>query len=388
MDTAQYIQQCAQEDQAGLDEYIASRPAESSTAADQLDYDYLPRSPRSLPPQTFHVSTNLVCGCVTPGCAKTHNLNRCSVCKVVQYCSREHQAADRRSHRSVCGKIKKAQANLEYEEEDLRQEEGDGIFGEGGRGHFWRTHETRDYMRARYTLVEALLKINAFQAVSAALDHLLDMLELCRSDNLGARDVIPGLYIRLGRDQEAYDFCKWWATTGQENDYDWDSTGLPYLDVKNADVFEEVGAFVGAWPSLAHNVAITLLKVRLMMDLQSLQQARLDAGPHVPQEILDTIQQHTASSIITGRSEIVNRVDQTPHIMQLQKQVKELHAAVHKANPYFWPALLKPGDNLKARPTSYGFGDMSHMQLVLQYTYNAWAETPGAISAIGELLKA
>jgi hypothetical protein len=268
----------------------------------------------------------------------------------------------------------------------LRREEGDEIFEED-RGHFWGLLETRDYMRARYALVQALLKVNTAQAVTSALDHLLDMLQLCPGDNMGVKDVVPGLYLRLGRDQEAYDFCKWWALTGQDHDYDFGDTNLPYLDIKDSDVFEEVKLFTDNYTSLSHVVAIALVKIRLMIDLQSLQQAKEEAGPRVPREILDNIRQHTVGSVIASNSKILEREDQTPHIAELRKQVTKLFNAVQGANPHFWPALLEPGENLKARPTSYGRGDESEMQLVLQYTYNAWAETPNAIGIIESLYR-
>ena len=53
-------------------------------------------------------------------------------------------------------------------------------------------------MRARMDLVTALLKINTRDAVSASLEHLLDMLRLCRGDNLGVRDIVPGVGIHYG----------------------------------------------------------------------------------------------------------------------------------------------------------------------------------------------
>jgi hypothetical protein len=320
-----------------------------------------------------------------PGCKKTVGLSRCAACKAVLYCGRDHQAAHRPAHRSTCSKIKKAHANLAREERTLKREEGDGIFEEE-RGHFWGLHETRSYMRARFTLVEALLKLNTASAVTAALDHLLDMLQLCRPDNMGVRDVVPALFLRLGRDQECYDFVKWWATTGQDSKYDWYDTDNPYLDVKNANVFEAVDFIAHEYSSLSYLVAITLLKLRLMIDLQSLQRARREAGPHVPQEILDSIQQHSISSIITSNPEILERVDHAPHIAKLGEQVKNLFTVIKQANKHFWPAMIKPGDNLKARPQLYGYGDQGQMQLTLQYNYNAWSETPGAIGAVEVLL--
>jgi hypothetical protein len=338
------------------------------------------------PPQTFNISTNLIRGCAAQSCHKTKDLSRCSACKVVQYCGRDHQSADRAAHRSTCSKVKKATANLEKEERALKREEGDEIFVEE-RGHFWGIHETRSYMRARFTLVEALLKINTALAVSSALDHLLDMLGLCRGDNMGVRDVVPHLYLRLGRDQEAYDFCMWWATTGQEGDYDWGNTDLPYLDTKGADVFGDITPFAHKYHALSHTVAISLLKIRLLIDLQALQRAKEEAGPHVPREILDGIQQYSVSSVVTSTSSIIEREDQTPHIAKLRTQIEGLYAAVKNANPHFWPALIRPGEHLKARPNFYTPGGPEAMQLTLQYSYNAWAETPGAIGVIRELSK-
>jgi hypothetical protein len=189
----------------------------------------------------------------------------------------------------VCSKVKKAQANLDKEDRALRRSEGDAVF-EGGWGELWGLRESREYMRARVALVEALLKANTAQAVTSSLDHLLDMLQLCRIDPMGARDVVPALYIRLGRDQEAYDFCKWWAIAGHDSKHDWGDVNAPYLDTNAADVFEGVELFTGSRFYLPHVVAVTLLKLRLLIDLESLQRAKEIAGPHVPREILDTIQ--------------------------------------------------------------------------------------------------
>lgn len=156
-------------------------------------------------------------------------------------------------------------------------------------GHFWGIMETRGYMRARYALVEALLKIKTYAAAEAVHGHLMDMLRLCRGDNMGVRDLVPALDLRLGRDQECYDFCKWWATTDQKGDYDWGNMDNPYLDVKNADVFEPpLESFVSKYGSLSYSVAITLLKIRLLMDLRALQNSSMIRSK-VPQEILDSV---------------------------------------------------------------------------------------------------
>ena len=163
-------------------------------------------------------------------------------CKVLHYCNREHQVAHREAHKGECNDIKKSRQHLEREETRLRSLPSDwmtpsNLFEEHA-GHFWGILETRPYMRARYGLVETLLKVKTYAAVEAAHGHVTDILRLCRSDNMGVRDVLPALELRLGNDQQCYDFCKWWATTGQEGDYDWGNMDNPYLNVKDADVLE------------------------------------------------------------------------------------------------------------------------------------------------------
>jgi hypothetical protein len=286
----------------------------------------------------------------------------------------------------VCSKIKKAQTNLDKQERALRHVQGESVL-EGGWGLFRETHASRKYMRARYTLVEGLLKINTAQAVISSLEHLLDMLRLNPPDTLGARDVVPALYLRLGRDQDAYDFCHWWATTGHAPSYDWASDQTSYLATKNADIFVEVDTFTGNTFRLSHVIAITLLKLRLIIDLQCLQRARTLAGPHVPRELLEIIQQHSTTSAITNNNKITDHEDHMPQITTLREQVETLFMSVHEANRHFWLALVEPGENLEARPTAYEHGDERQMQLVLQHSYNAWSETPGAIDVIRELLK-
>lgn len=224
-------------------------------------------------------------------CNSQDHLLRCAGCKVMQYCSKEHQISHREAHKRLCTRAKKARAHLDEEEQKLLDERGNDFDMpaypfQNEVGHFWGIWGTRDYMRARYGFVEAILKINTFDAVQASNDHLRDLLRLCRGDNMGVRYHIPSLLLRLHRDQDCYDFLKWWFTTGQEGDYDWGDTSLPYLDVVNADVFEPVDLFCDKYSSLSHTTAITLLKIRLLLDLQDLQNIT-SISSKIPQELVD-----------------------------------------------------------------------------------------------------
>ena len=315
----------------------------------------------------------------------------CKACRVVHYCSKDHQVAHRDDHKHACNAIKKRQKALHREETKLRAHPGDfmtppNLFEESV-GHFWGILETRGYMRARYALVEALLKIKTYTAVAAAQRHIMDILRLCRSDNMGVRDLLPAMDLRLGKDQECYDICKWYATTGQESDYDWGNMDNPFLDVKNADVFEPpLQGFLSKY-DLAHPVAITLLKIRLLLDARELQKSSMLSNK-VPQEILDSVRDQLVSgSVIAENKTIMNNKDQSLLIEMLELQVHDLYTAVNKSNKYFWPALLKPEKHLAARPEAYSHGSPQHMQITLQHSFDAWMETPGAIDVIRELVK-
>lgn len=227
------------------------------------------------------------------------------------------------------------------------------------------------------------MKVRTRPAVQSAFDHIMDMLRLCRGDNMGVRDIAPALFLRLGKDQECYDFLKWWATTANEDNYDWGNMDLGYLDIRDADAFEEPDIYIQRFHSLNHAVAVTLIKIRLLQDLRSLQASTLLAGKaSFPQEILDNIRESLVSSIVASSKEIMESNDQGPAIKRLESQIEKLYKGVQKLNKHFWPALIRPGNNLSARPDLLSEGTPQEMQLVLQYSYDSWVETPGAIDLI------
>lgn len=46
-------------------------------------------------------------------------------------------------------------------------------------------------MSVRFDLMSAILNVRTGEAVQAALDHALDMTRLCRGDNQGVRSYVP-----------------------------------------------------------------------------------------------------------------------------------------------------------------------------------------------------
>lgn len=164
--------------------------------------------------------------------------------------------------------------------------------------------------------------------------------------------------------------------------------------MKDADVFEPVDVFelvrnwgaqnrnVPSFSDLSHVVAVTLVKIRMLLTLQAIgipTQASRPSGTH------KSASSTYLSPIVVGNPTITHVQNQKANIEKLQKQIKKLYNAVNRINTHFWPGLLQPGGNLTATPYSFGMGDKGEMQNKLQECYNAWVETPGSIEFIRKL---
>ncbi|WEW61911.1 hypothetical protein PRK78_007411 [Emydomyces testavorans] len=331
-------------------------------------------------------STVLPSGCGV--CGKKKDLLRCSGCKVMPYCGREHQAAHYPSHKSACNAIKKHRRRMEEEEQLLRNHPDDIFIPPGDPfvtsvGNFWGIYPTRDYMRARFALADTMRRVKNVESVQAQLDHFMDMLRLCRGDNMGLRALVPALMLRLNKDQECYDFLKWWNVTAADSDYDWEDMSGPYLDCQNADVFEPIDGFCRKYVELSHTVALLLLKIKSLFDLLRLEQSSSALRPKVPQEILDLVLLFVPQSpAVAAHHEIIHGETRQALIEKLKTQINELYTHIDRANIHFWPAFMTPEKHLDALPASFSLGSVEEMQLVLKWNYDAWIETHGAIEFI------
>ncbi|KAI0199096.1 hypothetical protein F4808DRAFT_433337 [Astrocystis sublimbata] len=311
----------------------------------------------------------------------------CSGCKVVRYCGADHQKEHRPKHKKQCTSIIKSQANLEREEAALRARPGDfftpGNVFENGVGRFWGLIDTRDYMRARFAAADALLQINTVSAVEKALAHFKDMLRLCRSDNMGVRDVIPALLLRLGREQECYDFLKWWAVVDDKNHYngryDWGDVSLPYLDIRGANAFEAVYASASRL-SLSQLAILTLLKLQLYLDIEPYDMEYMDfcvSWPPPPTELTRPI-----GEIVQKKVETIDSSD-VPDISEAIKgQYQKLFKMVHKMNPHFWEALVDASEDTQSLPSEYSPGSVEEAIWAVHQCKRAWEESYDAIVMI------
>jgi len=309
-----------------------------------------------------------------PSPAKGSQLLRCTGCLAVRYCSREHQVAHRGQHKSACNRIKKARAKLAQEEDAVRNATPDFMTPanafETDVGRFWGIWSTRSYMRARFALAgENLLQLGTLDGVQEALNHLRDMLVLCRSDNMGLRDIVPAVMLRLDLDQECYDFIKWWATCDPDGDYDWGDTSLPYLNLHGADVFEHTDFLISKFSALNHIIAVMLLKLKLLVDILNLKRTRKLLSRRLPTELRDQIELYVVRSPLSAKFQREDSESLFKIEMKLLDQIRELGAAVVKANSNFMFELFEPDEALTYRPESYSMGSWEEMALAMQYSY-------------------
>ena len=150
---------------------------------------------------------------------------------------------------------------------------------------------------------------------------------------------------------------------------------LPYLDIKNADVFEPVDYMCHRFLDPNLSIALTLIKIKLLLDFKSIQ---------------DTSSRNrtTLSSITANDKDTTTGRNIQKTIKMLEDHVGALYRQVNTEIKYFWPALVNPGNNLTVLPDLYSPGSKEHMQLLLRYNYSAWKQIPGAVDYIKHLATA
>lgn len=183
--------------------------------------------------------------------------------------------------------------------------------------------------------------------------------------------MVPALQLRLGLEQECYDTQKWWATTGSTKGYDWFNMEQPHMDIRGADVLEDMELFVKD-DDTSNLVPLTLLKLRLRLELEQLQ-AHGDAdGSSDP---YDRPIGSTAREIWSrDKASVQSAID------TLKRHYTVLFERVHEVNERFWSLMLWEAEET-LRPM-YTYGSPEEATLVLDRNQRAFEETKDAIPLI------
>ncbi|KAM7212955.1 hypothetical protein V8F06_011659 [Rhypophila decipiens] len=319
-------------------------------------------------------------------CKTTEGLLRCAGCNTYFYCSREHQAQDRPTHKGTCKAIKDAKKQADDIEGKLRAKNEFEI----NTGNFWRNIPQRLYLKARFIHAETLIRSWRRQGIEDALTIYLAMLQHDRADHQGCRHLIPALYIRLGRDQECYDFLKWWATTVRDEELLSDMT-RPYLDTKNADA-TSLEDLVKLWiepeteymNSLFLVAPLLLLKIRLLRAVQEIFNHREEEPDLTTEQVLEKIRPQVGD-ILERRPDLIpsgTDIFETGSPLgkaadDLEESIDKLVHKVNELNEYYIPMVLFPDPaEFSAGPQMYTPGSEEEARMCFMYTFNAWMETP------------
>ena len=303
-------------------------------------------------------------------CKTETGLNSCKGCLVVFYCGRDHQKDDWPTHKRFCKHAKMTRETNWQALEHLKQrlEENPSA----NPRDFFASHpdDINAYLHVRYIYARAILRLGTRAGVSGALKSCLEIASMDGSNEQNgqdARDHVPTLFLRLGRDQECYDFLKEKCVGDLEGIYACENGSL----CQPADAQKL---------SLAHAAMLSLLKIRILIDLRHLQSADDFVGDKLPTELSDQIRSYNigaATRIDPSRMKAIEKhEDLVPLMKKLKSGLRDLRVYVTALNKNYWDALKDP-EKYKAMQPMYQ-PELPIIQALSQ-TYEAWAETPEAL---------
>lgn len=240
-------------------------------------------------------------------------------------------------------------------------------------------------MRARFALAQQLLFLGTLDSVSEGLEHMRDMLRLCRSDNMGVRYIVPTTMLRLDLDQECYDFIKWWATCDPDGTYNWGDETLPYLNIHGADVLEDPSFFLHKFSDLNFLVALLILNLKLLVDIRNLKITRkIFSRRHLPTELRDQIEQNVVRSPLSVELQKEPYASLIKTEIKLLNHIRKIGATIVEVNQNFVFNLFEPEEALCDSPGAYSAGSWEEMALAMQYSYATWWETEGVLDLLND----
>ncbi|KAH8763131.1 hypothetical protein F5883DRAFT_716150 [Diaporthe sp. PMI_573] len=294
------------------------------------------------------MSWGLALGLAPRQCQVCHTragLEPCSGgCAMVFYCGREHQDSDRDNHEHACSVVSEAATALEQHEQNLHV-----LIELGGGPIPYQVVGTPDYLAARRVAHESTTAhFNNVDAVETSIERLnqkqfivpVTPSQGASADRRASIEIIAVLLLRLGCDQECYEYARIHSMKAQD---EIDNMG-------GADVLEPpAGLFITrdddifGGQSLSHLVCVTLIKVRILLDLRSMQNTTRAFQGVLPRELIDEIRVRAlVSSVVASRNDIaLASVERITELIQLVKsQIRWLFNVIADNHETLWPMLV------------------------------------------------
>ncbi|GKU21556.1 unnamed protein product [Fusarium langsethiae] len=214
-------------------------------------------------------------------------------------------------------------------------------------------------MMLQFPGVDELLQSPSKDETELALDELWNMLKKDHTDPLHLSDIIPHVLLELGEEQKCYDFIKWSSLHGPRSSSS--NTKSPFFDLEGADACESLKKLGLSGLSLSQLVALTLLKLRLYMDLDAISDR--DSTPR-----WDLTTMCLPWIVLWGRLS--------------KDQYTRLCEIVSEANSHFWEALATERSVSDKDSGARGPGSKDEADLVLYYCQRAWDKSKDALVMI------
>ncbi|KAK6508363.1 hypothetical protein TWF506_010457 [Arthrobotrys conoides] len=339
----------------------------------------------------------IVCGRATEGC--------CKKCRSVFYCNERHRQYHAEEHNEACLEVQSAKQNLKEAEEEFNQNQnfpgyGDlkGMIASIRKGNApslqkkcFCSWTCTPVMVARSNLIGAYLQINNKLSVTNACNVAITTQYLGRCDPMKIRSITANLMVRIGGQQNAYDFIKYWLVNSDQ----YDCTAKkpkPFIDIRKADAFEPCKDLFGAFenadidPPASLLVPLALVKLKLLKAVERLRNLQI-LRCKLPFDIIYLMKPSFRSNDIMKNRRDIRLIDTVAGYEKLIKSLEDdLHLLFEVVGRAFegkyvvWRCFFESDYVRRTKRYSQG------VRSIYKYSADAWMETKGAYEWILEKL--
>ncbi|RVD86418.1 uncharacterized protein DFL_004693 [Arthrobotrys flagrans] len=329
-----------------------------------------------------------VCNCRTDRC--------CKVCKSVFYCSEGHRQEHWEEHTEQCLEIEAAKANLEDAEKSFNHRKNCPEYRDlkvilasikDGKAPCFEfecfcTASCYRIMLARFNLIKAYAKVKTHRGAVNACNEAIVTQYLGRCDPMKIRCITANLMLRVGSQQDAYDFIRFWLVNGDQ--YACSAKDPPpFLNIRKANAFEPCRnlfrAFddIGMDPPTSFVLPLALIKFKLLTNVKELRNLQI-LRAELPFDIVYMIKPHLHNFDIMDNNNKIRRIDTLAGYDKVIKKLEddldllyEIAGRAFEGNYAVWRCFFEKDPEELAR----GYSEQA--QKVYSYSCDAWMETPG-----------